>query len=159
MSNGVDEIEGQFAKEFEHWGITLPKADVEGRQGGHIFDSGWHIGYVWGEDAGEEYLEYLAQHRMTNDRHVRIWASGRTERLPAQELGYVLDPDATAEEEERAREEYFTRNREIADELRALGLLPPVGGNLGAMEMNEYLRSGRDRDAEASADEGRSAEG
>jgi hypothetical protein len=43
---------------------------------------GWHVGYVWGREGGEEYLEVLAQHRMTNDRHFRLFASGRHETLP-----------------------------------------------------------------------------
>src|SRR5205085_1438289 len=41
---------------FSSWDITLPRADIECRRAGHIFASGWHIGYVWGSEAGEEYL-------------------------------------------------------------------------------------------------------
>jgi hypothetical protein len=32
---------------------------------------------------GEDYLSVLSQHRMTDDSRVRLWASGRDERLPA----------------------------------------------------------------------------
>ena len=41
--------------------------------------AGWAISYVFGED----YLDYYAEHRMTNPRHVRIHAEGLCESLEA----------------------------------------------------------------------------
>jgi hypothetical protein len=89
-----------FNSTISHWEIRLPPNSVETRGPGHIFQAGWHIGWIWGAADGEDFLEYFAQHRMTNDRHYRIWTSGRVEALPAP--GPTLLPAGTSEIE-RAR--------------------------------------------------------
>lgn len=63
----TEAIERFFSDYFEHWKILLPPESVKERTSGHIFEHGWHIGYLWGIEDGEEYLEFLAQHRMTDD--------------------------------------------------------------------------------------------
>ena len=138
----TEAIEKYFAEYFQHWRISLPSEAVSSRAPGHIFEQGWHIGYLWGTDNDEEYLEVLAQHRMTSDSHFRVFASGRVEELPAPAELYSYGPDATDEEKAEAEREYVEYNRRIHAELRELGLLPPAGGNLPAQEINEYLRSG-----------------
>jgi hypothetical protein len=136
-------IERYFREYFRHWAITLPSRDVGLRAAGHIFERGWHIGYVWGVEDGDEYLEVLAQHRMTDDRHFRVFASGRIEDLPAPGGSYYCAPPDATDAEKRAEErEYLERNRRIYADLRERGLLPPPGKNLPAHEINEYLRSG-----------------
>lgn len=138
----IDAIETYFTEYFQHWNISLPPDSVTARAPGHIFEHGWHIGYLWGAENGDEYLEVLAQHRMTDDRHFRVFASGRVEDLPAPAQFYGYGPNATDEEKVQAEREYVEHNRRIHTELRDLGLLPPVGQNLPAHEINEYLRSG-----------------
>jgi hypothetical protein len=138
----TEAIEQYFRRYFRNWEIALPPRDVAARTGGHIFERGWHIGYVWGREQGEEYLEVLAQHRMTNDEHFRVFASGRVEDLPAPAEAYIYGPDATEAEKREAEREYVERNRRIYADLRERGLLPPVGHNLPAHDINEYLRSG-----------------
>lgn len=138
----TDAIETYFTRYFQNWKISLPPDAVEARKPGHIFERGWHVGYLWGAENGEEYLEVLAQHRMTDDRHFRVFASGRVEDLPAPATFYSYGPDATEGERARAEREYVEHNRQIHAQLRDLGLLPPAGGNLPALEINEYLRSG-----------------
>jgi hypothetical protein len=123
MTTGA--IEKYFNEYFRHWKICLPHEAVAGRSPGHIFERGWHIGYVWGAEGGEEYLEVLAQHRMTDDRHFRVFESGRVEHLPAAATFYVYGADATEEEIAAARTEYVERNRRIYDDLHARGLLHP----------------------------------
>ena len=49
------------------------------RRSGHVYAHGWHVGYIWGADDQGEYLEFLAQHRMTDDSHVRLYAAGRVQ--------------------------------------------------------------------------------
>jgi tetratricopeptide (TPR) repeat protein len=76
-------IENTFAEHFAHWKITLPQEDLNDRCSGHIFQAGWLIQYCFGKDDTCGYMDYYATHRMTNDRHVRIYANGREEQLPA----------------------------------------------------------------------------
>jgi hypothetical protein len=146
LVSSTDAIEKYFAEYFEQWSISLPPDSVTARSPGHIFEHGWHIGYLWGTENGEEYLEALAQHRMTNDRHFRVFASGRVEELPAPQEFFAYGPNATDEEKEQAELKYVEYNRRIHAELRDLGLLPPQGENLPAHEVNEYLRSGGSAD-------------
>ena len=145
-SVGTDAIEEYFREYFRHWKISLPPLDVASRADGHIFDQGWHIGYVWGTEQGEEYLEVLAQHRMTDDEHFRIFASGRVVDLPAPAGSYVYGPNATEADRREAARASAERNQRIYAELRERGLLPPQGRNLPAHEINEYLRAGGDVD-------------
>lgn len=142
MDRGADEIERIFAERFVHWGIRLPVVAVSTRQGGHIFEAGWHIGYVWGREGDEEYLEYLSQHRMTDDLRERIYASGRTETLPVPAWAFDYPANASEDEIGRAKQLYFDRNRQLSEQLRSRGLLPPEGENIPLLDINEYLRSG-----------------
>jgi hypothetical protein len=143
-SGSADAIERYFRDYFRPWDITLPSRDIALRAAGHIFERGWHIYYVWGTDDGEEYLEVLAQHRMTNDRHFRVFASGRAEYLPAPAEFYSYGPEATEAKKDAAKREYFEHNRRVYSDLRERGLLPPLGRNLVSHELNEYLRAGSD---------------
>lgn len=137
-------IERYFDERFSHWGITLPREEADRRKAGHIFKGGWHIGYRWGYEDGEEFLEFLAQHRMTNDSHVRVFASGKSEPLEAPVEFQLIRPEASPEDQQRDRERYFRENERIYSELRDKGLLPPTGENLASHDINEYLRSGGD---------------
>ncbi len=139
----IKRIEEDFAEQYAHWDIRLPAGAAARREAGHIFQRGWHIGYIWGEKDGEEYFEYLAQHRMTNDRHNRAWVSGRQETLDTADGFILLPPGATEAEISQLEHEHAVRSRAISAELRAKGLLPPAGENLGALEINEFLHSGR----------------
>ncbi|OAI40059.1 hypothetical protein AYO39_00165 [Actinobacteria bacterium SCGC AG-212-D09] len=153
MADGVNEIEGGFAERFAHWGIRLPTQSVAGRKGGHIFEAGWHIGYIWGEQDGEEYLEVLAQNRMTDDAHFRIWASGRSESLPAPVSVFAYPKDATPEEIKRRSDEHAAQYSQMTEELREKGLLPPSGQNLPSLDINELLRSGKMPDKGTASEE------
>jgi hypothetical protein len=154
-TGSVDPIEEYIREHFRHWEIALPQQDVAARADGHLFARGWHIGYVWGSERGEEYLEVLAQHRMTDDTHVRVFASGRVEDLPAPGPSYMYGPNATEAEKQEAQRKNIARNQRIYADLRERGLLPPPGQNLPAHEINEYLRSRSDAGASpAAADEG-----
>jgi hypothetical protein len=61
----IEAIDEKFAARFAHCGIRVPPSSAARRDSGHIFEQGSHIGYTWGEEADEEYLEVLSQHRMT----------------------------------------------------------------------------------------------
>ena len=81
MSGSVDQHIVNFNKDFETWSIELPEEAVENRQRGKIVKSGWTIGYLFGTDEAGDYLDYYASHRMTNDRHVRLYADGSSKGL------------------------------------------------------------------------------
>ena len=75
----MNNIDTAFAKMFESWNIHLPLNATTLKQPGKIVQAGWAIRYVFGED----YLDYYAEHRMTNPRHERIHSDGRCESLEA----------------------------------------------------------------------------
>jgi hypothetical protein len=69
----MDQIARVFAARFAHWGITLPAENLESRSSGHIQRSGWLIQFCFGRDEKDDYLDYYASHRMTDDDHVRVY--------------------------------------------------------------------------------------
>ncbi|MHB8659891.1 MAG: hypothetical protein ACYC91_18500 [Solirubrobacteraceae bacterium] len=56
---------------------------------------------------------------------------------------YSYNQHAPEEEIERAKQAYFAYNRKVNEALRIKGLLPPLGQNLGGLDLNETLRSGQ----------------
>ena len=137
----TEAIEDYFTKRFETWDIRLPSEAVRRRLGGHIFEAGWHIGFIWGTENGEEYLEFLAQHRMTDDRRQRVYSSGRIDDLPVAPHWVAIPDGISPEKEAELLKASAQEHRRISAELRERGLLPPKGQNLPALEMNEQLRS------------------
>ena len=138
----LSEIERVVAARFARWGFELPSEGVTARAPGRILDHGWHIAWVWGEQDGEEYLELFSQHRMTSDDHVRVWASGRVEELPAPSSSQVYSAGATQAEIAAGRDALFERNRRICAEQRETGLLPEPGNNFVAHDIQEGLSTG-----------------
>src|SRR4051812_5092541 len=88
-------LEAKFAENMGDVQIRLPPDAMRKRESGHIFEGGWHIGYLWGEADGEEYLELLVQGFAMDDAHVRWWASGREEFLPAPNEWVMIPPEAS----------------------------------------------------------------
>jgi hypothetical protein len=66
-----------------------------------------------------EYLDYYASRRVTNDRHVRIYADGRCENLPAIRELRLCSKDP--KEDARLEAEYFTENQKVAKMLEEKG--------------------------------------
>ncbi|MEJ7783759.1 MAG: hypothetical protein WKF96_03075 [Solirubrobacteraceae bacterium] len=137
-----DTIERVFHERFGRIGLRLPVEAVNDRRGGHLFHRAWHIGYQWGEENGETYLDVLAQNRFTDDHAERLWACGRTDRIETVSSFYVVPADASDAEREHRGREHAERTARVASDLRRRGLLPPPGENLPSLEINEHLRSG-----------------
>ena len=114
----MNSIETAFAEYFGAWDIRLPPDALASKQPGKIFQAGWRINYVFGED----HLDFFAEHRMTNPRHVRVYADGRCEPLEAPREWCVIPADADEAAERQAREEYYAHNRRVHAELKAKGL-------------------------------------
>ena len=86
----MDRIGRAFNEEFSRWDICLPPVAIISKQSGRIVKRGWTVWYTFGSDEGTDYLDYYASHRMTNDRHTRLYADGRSEDLEVMHSGYVV---------------------------------------------------------------------
>lgn len=112
-------IEAKFAERFRNWALTLPDPDVTGRRAGCLTVQGWTIHYRFGSDKEGEYLDYYASHRMTDDRHERLYESGRSAHLPAIVSFRQVSADPT--EDARLETKYFRTNQEVGRMLTAKG--------------------------------------
>ena len=108
-----------FSRDFSHWAIQLPPQDVAQRQRGRINHEGWAIWYLFGADEHGEYLDYYAAHRMTDDRHVRIYASGERDDLPTIQSFRPCSDDPV--EDQRLADELFAKNQHAAALLESKG--------------------------------------
>ena len=106
----MSEMERIFNKSFERFQIYLPSDD----------------------------LDYYSSHRMVGDDHIRIYADGTTESLPALCSFYTMPAGCTPEQEKRIREEYAAKNRQIAEELEEKGF-GLEGDEPGGVDINRYL--------------------
>ena len=129
-------IEEIFNQEFFSWGIRLPPDDITSRRRGRISERGWTIWYLFGSDGDKEYLDYYAMHRMTNDRHVRIYSDGTLEGLETISEFHVTSDDP--EEEARLKAEFYARNKAVARMLEDKGF-SFRGDEHGSARVNRYL--------------------
>jgi hypothetical protein len=104
-------IKQEFEAYFEPWGIQLAPEKLVRKARGTIQEAGWHIEYLLSADQKGDYLDYYASHRMTNDRHWRIYADGSMVGLPEIEEMYTSGDE----------EAFFKRNREVSEMLKAKG--------------------------------------
>ena len=96
----MDKIEKAFADYFRNWDICLPPGASTLKQPGQIRKAGWFISYVFGDN----YLDFFANHRMTNPRHERIHADGRIECLDTYWEFRVAGEE----------EEFYVHNRKVS---------------------------------------------
>lgn len=115
----LTKVETIFAQTFENWGITLPVDAVSTKEPGQIHKAGWSIRYVFSED----YMDYYATHRMTNDRHVRIHVDGSSESLESPRDFVVYPKDADEGARTKADEEFYAYNQAVYAKLRAKGFV------------------------------------
>ena len=115
----MERIAEAFRKDFATWGLDLPSATFPSRRSGFIHAQGWLIQYVFGRNRSGEYLDYYATHRMTDDSHVRLYASGRRQNLMALVSMFFTSEDP--KEAARLEAAYYRRNRRIARSLVTKG--------------------------------------
>ena len=118
----MNQLESAFAEYFSNWNILLPVDAVATRQPGRIQEKGWIIEYLFGVDGDDEYLDFFASHRMTNDRHVRIHADGGSESLETPSEFLVYPGDADEPTRQRIKKEHQAHNRAVYERLRGKGL-------------------------------------
>ena len=107
-----------------------------------IVQRGWTIWtrFDIGAEDGRERLDYYAMHRMTNDRHVRLYADGEEEDLPAMAEGYVIPQGATVAEREEVRDKYFAYNQAVEKLLEEKGFVM-TDQTHGIARINRYLQT------------------
>ena len=119
MSGSLDQRIVNFNRSFETWSIELPKEAVENQQRGKIVKSGWTIWYLFGRDEAGDYLDYYASHRMTNGRHVRLYADGSSKGLDSYRSMRIVSDDP--EEDRRLENEFWEHNECVSRELESKG--------------------------------------
>lgn len=135
----MDEAKSQFDATFSHWAISLPHDAPAQRKRGKIVEAGWAIWYLFGSDERGEYLDYYASHRMTDDRHVRIYASGESERLASIQSMRMVSRNP--QEDARLKAEHLAENQRVANMLTEKGFLLD-GDDPGGIRVNRFLRLG-----------------
>ena len=120
-----ERLRQRFNRAFAHFEIELP---VEAMSPGSVWlivKRGWTIWTrfdIAAED-GREHLDHYSMHRMTNDSHVRWYADGEEEDLPAIGWAYVTPDGATAEEADAARARFFADNQAVEKLLEEKGFV------------------------------------
>lgn len=131
-------IEMIFRQDFEHWEICLPSLNISQRKRGQINESGWSIKYLFGKDEKGEYLDYYASHRMTDDRHIRIYNDGKTTSLPT--IGSCHFVSENPEENARIEKEFYSKNQRVEKMLEEKGF-GIQGNEPGGVQINNFLRT------------------
>jgi hypothetical protein len=138
LPTAAERIAEAFNECFANFEIRIEAGDVVLGTRRQIHEQGWRVAYrVVPDDGGFPSLEFYATHRMTSDRHARIWADGHIQGLDAIHEFYAYDPEVPGSRE-AAEEKYLRHNRLVADQLRASGLYPEG-------DVNAFLRTGGDQ--------------
>ena len=117
------EVRRAFQLYFQAWELALPSSLAA--KGGVITGRGWQIHWRTSSLRGRSYLDFYASHRMTNERHHRIWQDGRLGDLPAA-LEFLCFPDGcTPAQEKVIRDRYAHRNGRIGHLIKAKFPEPP----------------------------------
>lgn len=111
-------IRRTFRRYFWRWRLRLPRSLGSG-VGTIVGGGGWHIQWRTGFLRGRPYLDFYAAHRMTNDRHHRIFDDGRFGHLPAKYDWTLVPMGAEAEERAQIQDRHDRHNRRIAALARA----------------------------------------
>ena len=137
-----EQLRQRFNRDFAHWEIELPVDAMSPGVVWLILQRGWTIWtrFDIGAEDGRERLDYYAMHRMTNDRHVRWYADGEEEGLPAMAEGYVIPQGATEAEREALRTKYFEDNQAVEKLLEEKGFVMTDQAH-GSACVNRYLQT------------------
>ena len=116
-NSNLPAIAAAFAEYFSPWEIQLTEENLRERTSGRIQSHGWTIWFRFEEDSRGEFLDFYASHRMTNDRHHRLYADGTSESLDALLDWIVYPPNATEEEKHEAERRFREHNERVSLEL------------------------------------------
>ena len=108
-----------FAAYFKDFSIQLPPELQP--SSGVIKKGGWDIRYILGQDGKRKHLELYAMHRMTNDRHLKIYDDGTVDTLQAVSDGISYKPEVPGDRE-RAERERKDKDQPLIADLKQKGL-------------------------------------
>ena len=122
----MDKIRETFKKYFGD-GVELPEnIPAFGKFSDYKYTD-WDITYIFRTDEnGKKYLDFTADHRMTNPRHCRITEDGELIHLEMYKIDCGYDPKIEGDEEIK-KQEYFEYNRNVSRILIEKGLLERRG--------------------------------
>ena len=137
-----EQLRQRFNRAFAEWEIELPVDAMSPGVVWLIVQRGWTIWtrFDIGDEDNQERLDYYAMHRMTNDRHVRLYADGKEEHLPAMAWSYATPKGATDAEQEEARDENFVHNQAVEKLLEEKGFVMTDQAHPSA-RLNRYLQT------------------
>ena len=137
----MDKAEALFNACFANWGIELPQDAAATRQRGKVVQAGWTVWWLFDADEKGEYLDFYAMHRMTNDRHERIYGDGTAVGLETMRDMRKVSNDP--EEDARLETEFWEHNERVNRELEAKGF-GLQGDEHGSAIINRSLLSSRE---------------
>jgi len=120
----MKKIKEYFDDYFRTWEIVLSQDDLDSHDPEMITQlhkAGWTIWYRFGFQDGRWFMDFYASHRMTNDRHKRVWEDGNTEGLPVANDIQILT--GNPEEDKRRTAENRRQNQEVAALLAQKGFV------------------------------------
>ena len=127
----------EFNRTFKTWEIELPDDAMESGVVWMIVQRGWTIWTLFGFEGARQFLDYYAMHRMTNDRHIRLYGDGLTAGLPAMEdMHTVLQ--GGPEKEAEAKAKFIERNQAVQRLLDDKGFVMTDQAH-GSAKVNRYL--------------------
>ncbi|MCY3701906.1 MAG: hypothetical protein OXG16_04390 [Rhodospirillales bacterium] len=135
-----EKLRDRFNRSFSHWDPELPMDAVKPGVASLIVRRGWIIWTKFEAQAEDDlpHLDYYAMHRMTNDRHVRLYADGDTNCLPTI-VSYMIHPaDATNAEVKALDEERASRKQAVEELLEAKGFVMTADAHPSA-PVNRHL--------------------
>ena len=107
-----------FKDYFEGFGLELPDPIPEK---GRVEGSGWQVRYILSQDdSNQPCLDFFAENRMTNPRHVRILHDGSFMSLESYQESYSHDSDVSGDQEQ-AMQAMRDHNDRVTEILKAKG--------------------------------------
>lgn len=142
-----ERLRERFNREFATWEIELPSDALSPGRVLLIVKRGWTIWTRFDIDAedGREHLDCYSMHRMTNNSHVRWYADGEEEHLPAMAGGFGYREDATAAEKEAARARFLADNQAVEKLLEEKGFVMTSEAHPSA-RVSRYFQTRPDAD-------------
>ena len=140
--NDREQLRQRFNRAFARWEIELPDAAMSPEKVTLIVKRGWTIWTRFDIDPedGQEYLDVYSMHRMTNDSHVRCFANGEEERLPAIGWSYGIPSDATEAVKEALQAKFFADNQAVEKLLEEKGFVMTDKAHPSA-QVDRYFRT------------------
>ena len=137
-----EQLRQRFNSAFAHWEIELPTDALSPGKVMLIVKRGWTIWTRFDISAenGREYLDCYSMHRMTNDSHVRWFADGQTETLPAIGWSYGIPEGASKAEMDALRDKFFAENQAVEKLLEEKGFVMTDKAHPSA-QVDHYFRT------------------